>query len=646
MLSGTKTLAVGSYWSLILQWSATQNISNNTSFIEADLYWQGSAISSSAPKDVSITIDGATARSTATAGLSQGQKKLIYSTQKTVSHNSAGAKSVAISGTFDMGLTLGGNYVSSKTVSGTWALDTIARQSTFGITDKYLDINEAATVRIVKASSSFTHSVTLKCGSYSYAFATKTTATEVTVSPYEATLNQFRFAKMAEGSIEVETFNGNTSLGTSSTPIYIYATQAYGPTIDSFTVADLNAAVATLMGAGKYVQGQSNLRFNLSGSGQFGATVESTRISFNGSSTASTVWNYGVINRVGTTTATATITDTRGFTTTQTLDIVVSVYNSPTISSFRAVRNGTTPTTVNLNYVASFTALGSNSISVSLQHKLRTATTWTTISTLTTQTGSASKTGLSTSNSYDFRIVVSDYFTSNITSLASVSTSAVLMDLAQTGIGIGKMWEQGALDVAGLSYFNSAIYLNGRTSTDSNQLYFRRIGSTANIGTIDASTSIGLDFNSPYGLNFGSSSTFNNTVSFLGSTSFSSAATFGSTTTFNSTTNLNGTNNINNSYLSGRIEFQVEPITSSVESGYCGLQVESASAATAIGVGYGVNFRTTKTYTPASITLSRASGNLDNAKIYTGYITNEGFWFQITRANSSANAAWRGRYTA
>ena len=101
------------------------------------------------------------------------------------------------------------------------------------------------------------------------------------------------------------------------------------------------------------------------------------------------------------------------------------------------------------------------------------------------------------------------------------------------------------------------------------------------------------------------------------------------------------------SKFAGRIEFGVEPITSAVESGYCGLQTESNTTANGTGIGYAVAFRTTKSYTPSTVTIARASGNITNANVYIGYITNEGFWFQFTRANLvGTNTAWRGRYTA
>lgn len=90
-------------------------------------------------------------------------------------------------------------------------------------------------------------------------------------------------------------------------------------------------------------------------------------------------------------------------------------------------------------------------------------------------------------------------------------------------------------------------------------------------------------------------------------------------------------------------KFRDQPYTSYQETGYCGLQLE---ATTPFGLGYGVNFKMSKDYLPSSITLSVDSGNLATSRVYTGYITVHGFWFQILRSNSSTNAAWRGTYRA
>jgi hypothetical protein len=72
--------------------------------------------------------------------------------------------------------------------------------------------------------------------------------------------------------------------------------------------------------------------------------------------------------------------------------------------------------------------------------------------------------------SYDFKFEVIDLF--NTASLQQiVSTSAVPMSLSETGVGIGKMHENGVLDVEGDMYINGSKILE--SGTNSNGYYIK-----------------------------------------------------------------------------------------------------------------------------------------------------------------------------
>lgn len=480
-LSGNKLLAVGSYWYLLVEWTATQNVASNQSTVTARVYWQAKqgvgAVSSSASKDVSITIDGTKSSSTATAGLSAGQSKLLHTYVKTVTHGSDGLKNLAISATFDMAVNLSGTYYSSKTVSGSWALDSIARSSSFTMTDKDIWAGEGATVNITKASSSFTHTVYYKFGVNTRTIATKTTAVSVPFTTQLDDLNAIPNSDYGNGDMYVDTYDGTTLIGSRKITFVIYAPSSVAPSIGAFSVSDTNSVITSLMGTGNFVQGFSNLQFSMSASGKYGSTIASYTTSFNGYTSKSTSWNHGVISKAGNLTATLTVIDSRGMTTTQDLTITILPYSAPTISSFIANRNASVNTTVNMNYSIGFSPLlinsvAKNSISAQLQYKPRTSSTWSTTGTYTSASSSASQTGISASISYDFRIVVSDKLSSNIISMASISTASVLVDLAQNGVGFGKMWEKGAIDVSGNGYIDGSLDVTGK----------------ATVGTLDTTT--------------------------------------------------------------------------------------------------------------------------------------------------------------
>lgn len=163
-LSGSATKTVGSHWFLDIEWTATQNVTNNTSTITAKLYWRCDsygAVSSSATKDGSITIDGdvQTFSGAGLASLSGGQKKLIATKSHTVTHSATGTKSVVVSGMFDMNVSLSGTTYRDQTVTdASTALNTIPRESTLTSSASWT-AGGSLSITISRASTSFDHDV-------------------------------------------------------------------------------------------------------------------------------------------------------------------------------------------------------------------------------------------------------------------------------------------------------------------------------------------------------------------------------------------------------------------------------------------------------------------------------------------------------
>ncbi|MBW8383950.1 MAG: DUF859 domain-containing protein [Youngiibacter sp.] len=126
------------YQRLRIEWTATQDIGANTSTITAKLYWWSVAsLSSSVAKNVSITIAGETFTGTGTVGVAANTDKLLLTAVKTVTHNSDGNLTTAISGFFQIKFTLGGTYYEYCTIPSTnITLDTIPRYA--NITSFYL----------------------------------------------------------------------------------------------------------------------------------------------------------------------------------------------------------------------------------------------------------------------------------------------------------------------------------------------------------------------------------------------------------------------------------------------------------------------------------------------------------------------------
>lgn len=121
--------STGGYY-IGIDWKVnSQSVSGNSSNVTATFYIRtsgnGYTISSSAPKNVTLTINGTKYSGTATVGMGANTKKNLLSKTVTVNHNSDGTKtcSFACSGVF--GLTLSGKYYGTVSHSGNGTFNTI-----------------------------------------------------------------------------------------------------------------------------------------------------------------------------------------------------------------------------------------------------------------------------------------------------------------------------------------------------------------------------------------------------------------------------------------------------------------------------------------------------------------------------------------
>lgn len=162
-LSGSFYTNVNKHWRLQLEWSASQNVSKNTSTVTAKLYWISldsyGVINSSVSKDGYITIDGTkyTFSGSGLAKLSGNQKKLLKTASKTITHDSDGTKSFSLDGSFSPEVTLGSTWYGTVDLTAhTYSLNTIPRKSTLS-TSASFTAGSDYTITVSRASSSFTH---------------------------------------------------------------------------------------------------------------------------------------------------------------------------------------------------------------------------------------------------------------------------------------------------------------------------------------------------------------------------------------------------------------------------------------------------------------------------------------------------------
>lgn len=465
VLSGTSTNNVGSHWKLQLEWTATQNVTNNLSTVTAKLYWiadQYGAVRASAVNGGSITINGSKSNFNANAGLSNGQKRLMHTYSKEVGHATDGSKTFSISSSFTMKITLSGAWVDTRTTSGSWTLNTIARKSGVALNKTTADIGTPIRITIKQQSTSFKHNVLYSFGGGDNMIWEGITWTQGDWTLPTSFNNILSSTTSGWGNIHVDTYSNGSKIGRSSIRFTANVPSNIVPSFSSLTAAEQTAAVS---GIGAYVQGMSKVKLTVnSASGTYGSSITNYTISFNGSSKGNNgIWD---IDFSGAKTATASITDSRGRKASKTLSITGIAYSSPTISRFTATRSengqGLIVSVVRDGTISSLN--GKNQGVIKVDSSLKGKGIWGNAYSSPMALGATTYGGtISLPNSfdvnlsYDIRVSVTDKFNTS-TAVVSLSTAFVTMVLGKAGVGFGKMHEGlASIEVAGGAIIDNYI---------------------------------------------------------------------------------------------------------------------------------------------------------------------------------------------
>ena len=514
--SGTITKSIRTGYQLKIVWTVgSQSVTNNTSSVTAkvQLVSTGSSytINSSQSKSGSVTINGAKYTFSFTAALSGNQTKTLYTKTVTVKHNADGTKTCSFSATCGINVTLSGTYYGNVTASGGGTFDTIARSSSISSVTSSVSVNgtNACTVNIARASSSFTHTVVFSFGSYS-----KTTTGVGTSTSYAiptSWLNAIPSATSGTAKVSVTTYSGGTKIGGAvSKSFTLTVPSTVVPTISGVTMAEAVSGLATKFGG--YVQGKSRIAVKITAAGAYSSTIKAYKTTIQGANFTAASFTSGILTKSGTSTATITVTDSRGRTAKATRSITVIAYSPPRIASFQGFRclaDGTenydgTYLSAQVNY--SVSPIGNqNTAGYTLEYKLQSADTWTA---LTSGSGYVlngsivSSTGLfGVDNTFDIRLSVMDYFTT-VRSTFELPTAFTLLDFNKSGRGIafGKVSElaEGMEIDLPISIYKE-IYMGGDKRTDDEKnMYFQSTESAKNIhncklygGNGNSATSIG-----------------------------------------------------------------------------------------------------------------------------------------------------------
>ena len=454
---------------LTCEWTSTPNTSANTSSITAKVYLNGNGYTTSSSY-WSCIINGTTVTSNKNASI--GGKTLLGTRTWTVNHNDDGTASVGISFSYSNGLSSSGTYT-TKTGSGsaTVRLDTIARGSSISLSRSSATIgSDSITVNITRNSSAYKHKVKLILGDTTYLLA-ENVDTSYTFTPSMSYCNKITTATSGTATVKVETLTGTNGSWIADT------TKTLTLNVPSNVVPSVGiSVVANNQTNGVSVAGKTTFTVKpVNANGSYGSTI--TSYSITGGNLNSVSPNGAITDTLnaGDYTFVVKVVDSRGRTAEASKVETVHAYSSPTISAraFRCNKDGTESSSgvyIAVNFSWEITNLANNNSNAKqyfIQYKTSSASSYTTSvdwTDLSSYSGSMTKVlsqTFSTTSSYNIQLKVKDSF-GTTTSILSVSTISALLNIEKSGVGVGKIHENGALDVGGAIYGTDIFKLTAK----------------------------------------------------------------------------------------------------------------------------------------------------------------------------------------
>lgn len=441
------TSAYDGYY-LVLSWTEqSQNIENNTTTIAWTLKGVGKYENAYyLTQNIKVIIDGKTVFN---KPKSEGQVRLyngtvVASGTHTFTHNADGTRTFTA-------YAEAGIYVWAVNCTGSKAftLDTIPRASSFTVSNASADMGAAVTFNITRASSAFTHKLTLTWGGKTSNIATGVGTSYAWTIPLSLA-NDLPNSTSSGCIITCITYSGSTEIGKKTLSMTLKVPSSVVPKISALAVAEAVSGLKSKFGA--YIQNKSKLNVIISGSGSYSSTIKSYSTEILGKTYSGSNITSNVITASGSVDVVVTVTDSRGRTATKTSTVTVTAYSDPKISTFTAERCDSDGTLnddgeyVKLTVAFGITSLNSkNDKSYTIAYKLKEDTEFTTLtsgSIYTQKTTYIPTVTFSGDNSYDFILTVTDYFKS-VSHIDDISTAFTLEDYHSSGTGIsfGKVAE-------------------------------------------------------------------------------------------------------------------------------------------------------------------------------------------------------------
>ena len=327
MASGSFESNYGINLEIGCEWTSSANVNNNTSTVNVKVYLHHYEIYCAALPGsyVSAGADRRTFSRAVSSSSNSYQKTYIADETFTVAHSSDGTKTLTVSAGWVFNGTYNGTYVGTLSVSGSAVLDTIPRASDFTAPASLVP-GEELRLSVSSASPNFTHKAVITVGGETWrsGFGGST----IVMTPPATLARGVTSSRSAQGTITLETYNGQTAVGTKTKNVTVTVpdTDDFKPDFTLSFTAYSDCALAQTLGA---VAKLSSGTVSVTGaSAKYGASVSSYSLTLGderGQSTSLTVQSLPA----GEIPYSATVTDSRGISKTKSGSVSVIPYNTP-----------------------------------------------------------------------------------------------------------------------------------------------------------------------------------------------------------------------------------------------------------------------------------------------------------------------------
>ena len=375
-----------------------------------------------------------------------------------VPHDSNGNLTINIKGEWYINT----NSVTGCNISYNWTLPSLNTASTATFPDSTQNLGTTQRITIQSDSSSYHHSVYYYCGNKGFLVG------ENIYSWVDLTMPEHFISELANrvwltGFVRVITYSGTTQIGRNDIPLAARVPNGgdYEPSITSFNWYPKGTGRDNALGI--IVRAISVLVIDVESAPGLGATVASKVITVGSTLSAEgSTAEFGPFSSASSNVVTFTIIDSRGRTAVHTFTLPTYDYSNPEIRNFQATRlTGSSSNVIRFNRDIKWSNIVptssdplNNKLDMRIDRRVTGSTgAWTLTNIETGFSGSATSNievnGISGLSSWDFRVTVTDQYNRSAVASITVGTALVPFSISKTGVGAGKIWESGPLDVGG-----------------------------------------------------------------------------------------------------------------------------------------------------------------------------------------------------